>query len=88
MTGQCKIDFCSAWVAKLDLCGHLVRVFCAGHVRGLLESPEATRIRSADEEGRLTVHLLVHALADYRTRVELEHRRDRDPQVIAARGGR
>lgn len=84
---SCRIDFCTDAVAPQTVFGHLIELFCAQHQAELAASNEASRVAAADLEGRLTVGLLVSALCDFRTRVELEHRRDQDLDVRRARGG-
>lgn len=84
---SCRIDFCAEAASEVGWDAWWARVFCIEHSTQFMRSAEGTRCRVARDEGRLTQSLFVAALCDFRTRVELEHRRDQDLDVRRARKG-
>lgn len=87
----CKLEFCRSVAAQLNLPQPpassplpVVEVFCAGHNVSFLRSTECQRFRLAqlDTEAKYfelaDEVVLVAALSDWRTRMNLEHRHSRD----------
>lgn len=79
---RCAIAHCKVWRATVGEVG----CFCEHHAQGFEQSREGERVLAAPQHLRSDIFMA--ALVDFRTRVELEHARDKDPQVVAAREGK
>ena len=82
----CKLERCRDAAVDLRVGNQSACVFCASHSNNFVTSPEGTRVLVAQREHRLTQHLFVAALVDFRTRLDREGDSGLRVQSVAGEG--